>query len=88
MKIAVVSNREGRYVINLIGLPNEERIGLKAVKRVTEAPKKDGRRVIALEGDRDLVNRREHFMPRVTKGDRPGMVFPAALCRARPRGSA
>jgi len=31
--------------------------------------------VIAFEGDKDLVDRLEHFMPRVVKGERPGMVF-------------
>ena len=41
----------------------------------TDALKKGGHQVIALEGDKDLVDRLERFMPRVVKGERPGMAF-------------
>ncbi len=75
MKVAVVYNRESRSVINLFGLPNQEIIGLKTIKRVTDALKKGGHQVIAIEGDKDLVERLEEFMPRVVKGELPGMVF-------------
>jgi D-alanine-D-alanine ligase len=75
MKIAVVYNRESRNVINLFGTPNRERIGLKTIKRITDALKKAGHQVIALEGDKDLIDRLEDFMPRVIKGERPGLVF-------------
>jgi len=75
MKIAVVYNRESRNVINLFGMSNKERIGLETIKRITDALKKGGHSVIAFEGDKDLVDRLEHFMPRVVKGERPGMVF-------------
>ena len=43
--------------------------------RIVEALKRGGHQVIALEGDKDLVDRLETFMPRVMKGERPGMVF-------------
>jgi D-alanine-D-alanine ligase len=75
MKIAVVYNRESKNVINLFGLPNKEKIGKKTIQRVVDALKKGGHQVIALEGDKDLVDRLEEFMPRVMKGERPGMVF-------------
>ena len=75
MKIAVVYNRESRSVINLFGMANKEKIGLKTIKRITDALKKGGHQVIALEGDKDLVDRLEDFMPQVLKGERPGMVF-------------
>ncbi len=75
MKVAVVYNRENRKVINLFGMPNQEVIGLKTIKRVTDALRKGGHQVVALEGDKDLVDRLEEFMPRVVKGERPGMVF-------------
>jgi D-alanine--D-alanine ligase len=75
VKIAVVYNRESRNVINLFGMANKETIGLKTIKRLTDALKKGGHSVIAFEGDKDLVDRLEHFMPRVVKGERPGMVF-------------
>ena len=75
MKVAVVYNRESKSVINLFGAPNQERIGLKTIKRVTDALKRGGHQVIAFEGDKDLIPRLEEFMPRVVKGERPGMVF-------------
>lgn len=75
MKIAVVYNRESKSVINLFGQPNKEKIGMKTIKRVTDALKAGGHQVVAFEGDKDLVDRLEHFMPRVVKGERPGMVF-------------
>ena len=34
-----------------------------------------GHRVIALEGDKDLIPRLEEFMPKVLKGELPGMAF-------------
>ncbi len=75
MKIAVVYNRESKNVINLFGVPNRERYGKKAIARITTALKNGGHQVIALEGDKDLVRKLEEFMPRVVKGERPGMVF-------------
>ncbi len=75
MKIAVVYNRESQNVINLFGVPNREKYGKRNIKRITDALKKGGHQVIALEGDKDLIDRLEEFMPRVLQGERPGMVF-------------
>ena len=75
MKIAVVYNRESKSVINLFGRPNRETIGLKTIKRISDALKGGGHRVATFEGDKDLIYNLEQFMPRVVKGERPGMVF-------------
>ena len=75
MKIAIVYNRDSKSVINLFGVPNRERYGLKAIRRIAEALKRQGHHVKALEGDKDLIARLEEFMPRVLKHERPGMVF-------------
>ncbi|MFC1492030.1 hypothetical protein ACFLQ0_05545 [Nitrospinota bacterium] len=75
MKVAVVYNRESKSVINLFGAPNQEKIGLQTIKRLTDALKKGGHQVVTIEGDKDLVDRLEDFMPRVVKGEQPGMVF-------------
>jgi D-alanine-D-alanine ligase len=75
MKVAIAYNRESRSVINLFGMPNKETIGLQTIKRISDALRKGGHQVIAVEGDKDLVDRLEEFMPRVVKGERPGMVF-------------
>ena len=75
MKVAVVYNRESKNVVNLFGVPNQEKIGKKTIQRVVEALRQGGHQVVALEGDKDLVDHLEEFMPRVVKGERPGMVF-------------
>ena len=75
MKIAVVYNRSSKNVINLFGMPNRERIGLKTIRRLVDALKKGGHQVISLEADKDLVERLGDFMPQVVQGERPGMVF-------------
>lgn len=75
MKIAVIYNRESDKVINLFGMPNREKYGLDAIQRIVDSLKKGGHQVIALEGDKDLIDNLEEFMPRALKGERPGMAF-------------
>ena len=76
MKVAVVYNRGTGNVINLFGMPNREAIGLQTIGRIVSALKAGGHhQVVAMEGDKDLVDRLEEFMPRVVKGERPGLVF-------------
>ena len=75
MKIAVVYNRGTGNVINLFGMPNRETIALKTIGRIVSALKPGGHQVVAMEGDKDLIARLEGFMPRVVKGERPGLVF-------------
>lgn len=75
MKVAVIYNRESNKVINLFGVPNREKYGLAAIHRITNSLKQGGHQVIALEGDKDLVDNLEKFMPQVLKGERPGMAL-------------
>ena len=77
MKVAVIYNRESKSVINLFGVPNRKKYGQKKQSRGswTRSCKVGGHRVIALEGDKDLIDPLEEFMPRVMKHERPGMVF-------------
>lgn len=75
MKVAIVYNRESERVINLFGLPNREKYGKQSIKRISDGLKKGGHQVKSFEGDKDLIDRLEEFMPRVVKGERPGMVF-------------
>lgn len=75
MKVAVVYNRGTGNVINLFGMPNRETIALKTIGRIVSALKTGGHQVVAIEGDKDLVARLEQFMPRVVKGERPGLAF-------------
>jgi D-alanine-D-alanine ligase len=75
MKVAVVYNRDSKNVINLFGMPNQETIGIKTIRRIVDALKAGGHNALALEGDKELVDRLEEFMPRVLKGELPGLVF-------------
>jgi D-alanine-D-alanine ligase len=75
VKVAVVYNRDSRNVINLFGLPNQEKIGLKTIRRIVAALKQGKHQAIALEGDKELIDRLEDFMPRVLRGENPGLVF-------------
>lgn len=75
MKIAVVYNRESQNVINLFGIPNREKLVLKSLQSITRALKKGGHQVALIEGDKDLIDKLEDFMPRVVKGELPGLVF-------------
>lgn len=75
MKIAVVYNRASQKVINLFGLQNREKYGEAAIKRVVNSLRQNGHQVIALEGDKDLIDNLEDFMPQAIKGEQLGMVF-------------
>jgi len=75
MKIAVVYNRDSQNVINLFGLPNREKYGKEAIHRIVHGLKKYRHQVRTFEADKDLIRNLESFMPRVVKGERPGMVF-------------
>ena len=75
MKVAIVFNRNSKKVINLFGVPNQEKYGLKSIQRILDALKGGGHQAIALEGDKNLIDRLEEFMPRVLTNERPGMVF-------------
>ena len=75
MKIAIVYNHDTKNVINLFGIPNREIIGQKTIKRISDALKAGKHQVKAIEGDKDLVDKLEEFMPRVLKGELPGLAF-------------
>lgn len=75
MKVALVYNRESERVINLFGIPNREKYKKPTLQRIVAALKLGGHQVRSFEGDKDLIARLEEFMPRVVKGERPGMVF-------------
>jgi len=75
VRIAVVYNRESQNVINLFGVPNREKLVLRSLQSIERALKKGGHQVALIEGDKDLIDKLEDFMPRVVKGELPGLVF-------------
>ncbi len=75
MKIAIVYNRESKAVINLFGIPNKEKYGMDTIMKVKNALLADNHRIRLFEGDKNIVENLERFMPKVTSGERPGLVF-------------
>ena len=75
MKIAVIYNRDSQNVINLFGIPNREKYGKEAIDRIVTSLKKHRHQVKAFEGDKNLIDKLEDFMPRVLKGELPGLAF-------------
>ncbi|MBI9012216.1 MAG: ATP-grasp domain-containing protein [Clostridiales bacterium] len=75
MKIAIVYNRESQEVINLFGLPNREKYGLKTIAAIKDAIKQCGHQVKTFEGDKNIIRNLEEYMPAVLSGERPGLVF-------------
>lgn len=75
MKIAVIYNRDSQNVINLFGIPNREKYGKEAINSIVTSLKKYRHQVKTFEGDKDLISRLEDFMPRVLKGELPGLAF-------------
>ncbi|ADU30550.1 M20/M25/M40 family metallo-hydrolase [Evansella cellulosilytica] len=75
MKIAIVYNRESQAVINLFGTPNREKYGLETIKNIKNGLLAGGHQVKTFEGDKNIINKLEDFMPSVISGERPGLVF-------------
>ncbi|MDP3386304.1 MAG: M20/M25/M40 family metallo-hydrolase [Eubacteriales bacterium] len=75
MKIAIVYNRESQAVINLFGTLNREKYGLETINDIKNALEKGGHQVRTFEGDKNIIEKLEKFMPSVISGERPGLVF-------------
>ena len=75
MKIAVIYNRDSQNVINLFGIPNREKYGKRAIDRIIKSLRTYHHQVKAFEGDKDLIDKLEDFMPKVLKGEQPGLAF-------------
>lgn len=75
MKIAIVYNRESQAVINLFGTPNQEKYGLETIKRIKDGLQTLGHQVQTFEGDKNIIQKLEEYMPSVISGERPGLVF-------------
>ncbi len=75
MKIAIVYNRESQAVINLFGTLNREKYGLGTIHKIRDALKAGGHQVKTFEGDKNIIEKLEKFMPSVISGEKPGLVF-------------
>jgi D-alanine-D-alanine ligase len=78
MKIAVIYNHleiDDSDVINIFGTRNKERYNPKTVEKVATALEKGGHNVRVLKGNMYIIESLQQFMPKVVRGERPGMVF-------------
>ncbi len=75
MKVALIYNKDIDGVINTFGMQNKEFYNEKTVKKVAQSLEKAGHNVAVLDGNKQIIERLENFMPRVKEGEQMGMVF-------------
>ena len=75
MKVAIIHNKDISGVINTYGMQNKEFYNEKTVKKVAESLEKAGHNVVVLDGNKQIIERLENFMPRVNEGEQMGMIF-------------
>lgn len=75
MKVAIIYNQDIQGVINTFGMQNKEFYNEKTVKRVAVSLEKAGHNVAVLDGNKQIIERLENFMPRVVEGEQMGMIF-------------
>jgi len=75
MKVALIYNKDISGVINTFGMQNKEFYNEKTVKKVAESLEKAGHNVAVLDGNKQIIERLENFMPSVNEGEQMGMVF-------------
>ena len=77
MKVAVIYNKQQDVegVINVFGMQNQETYNPKTVERVASSLEKGGHNVRIVDGNINVIEQLEAFMPRVVQGEQPGMVF-------------
>ena len=75
MKVAIIYNKDLSGVINQFGMQNKEKYNPKTVKLVAESLEHGGHNVAIIDGNMDVIEQLQDFMPRVLEGERMGMVF-------------
>ena len=75
MKVAIIYNKDLSGVINKFGMQNKEKYNPKTVRLVSEALEQGGHNAAVIDGNMDVIEQLQDFMPRVLEGERMGMVF-------------
>jgi D-alanine-D-alanine ligase len=75
MKVAIVYNKDLSGVINIFGMQNKEVYKPETVRRVASSLEKYGHNVQVIDGNINVIEKIQNFMPRVVEGEKPGMVF-------------
>lgn len=75
MKVAIIYNKDMTRVINTFGMQNKEIYNPKTVKMVAESLEAGGHNVEIIDGNMQVIDALQNFMPKVIEGERMGMVF-------------
>jgi D-alanine-D-alanine ligase len=75
MKVAIIYNQDRTAVINTFGMQNKEVYNPKTVKLVAESLEKGGHNVSVIDGNMNVIENLQNFMPKVVEGETFGMVF-------------
>lgn len=79
MRVAVVYNAKNSNVLNVFGLQNKEWYPEQTIDLVSNALETGGHTVKIIEADRHLLSKLDDFLPKLSKGNEPGIVFNLAL---------
>lgn len=75
MKVAIIYNADFSRVINQFGMQNKEAYNVDTVKDVAKALESAGHNVQIIDGNMEVIENLQNFMPKVLEGERMGMVF-------------
>ena len=75
MRIALIYNQDMEGVINAYGRRNREVYNPRTVRKVEDALIAGGHNVRVIDGNINVIEELQHFMPRTMEGERMGMVF-------------
>lgn len=75
MKVALIYNKDIHGVINTFGMQNKEFYNDNTVRKVAESLERAGHNVAVLDGNKQIIERLENFMPSVNEGEQMGMIF-------------
>jgi D-alanine-D-alanine ligase len=75
VKVAIIYNKNVSKVINIFGMQNREMYNPAVVKKVAACLEDGGHNVGIIDGDMQVIENLQDFMPRVVDGEKMGMVF-------------
>ena len=75
MKVAIIYNKDLSGVINVFGMQNKEVYNPQTVNKVAQALESGGHNVEVIDGNMQVIEKLQNFMPKVVEGEQMGMVF-------------
>lgn len=75
MKVALIYNMDMTGVINIFGMQNKEIYNPQTIKKIASALESGGHNVSIIDGNMNVIENLQSFMPKVVDGERIGMVF-------------